>query len=188
MMWYRENSTGTPPPAFALTNSGGVRASIDTGDITWGEIIGAFPFNNAIVEVVMTGDELWDLVDGIVTKVNVDNGKPVTSFLQVSKEVRVVHDPTRPAGKSHLVDMTINGEKVDRTKQYKIVTVDFLATGGDNFFSPPIKGLATLDTLDEVLIKYVGEKSPINIVPDGRISEGKFTCKRRRAAKMMRSS
>ncbi|KAK3688874.1 Metallo-dependent phosphatase-like protein [Podospora appendiculata] len=185
MLSYRLNATtGSTPPDFALTNAGGVRATIDAGPITRGEVLTAFPFGNAVVEITVSGARLWDTLAGIVARVNVANGKAVTSNLQVSKGIKILYAPAPngPAGTGKLVSVTIGGKALDKNREYKIVTIDFLANGGDNMFSPAIAGFTILDTLDEVLVNYIKQQSPVDVKLDGRISEVKKCVKRKRAA------
>ncbi|KAK0622028.1 Metallo-dependent phosphatase-like protein [Bombardia bombarda] len=173
MLDYRLNaSTPENAPAFAITNAGGVRATIDQGTITRGEVITAFPFGNAVVEISITGQQIWDTFKGIFARVNVANGLTVTSGVQVSRGIKIqyIASATGPgtAG-GRLYSIEIGGEPIDLKKVYKVVTIDFVAGGGDNFFSPAFSGLVILDTLDEVLVDYIKEKTPVNVVLDGRI-------------------
>lgn len=167
MLTYRLNSTDDA--AFAIINAGGIRASIDAGPITRGDVLTAFPFGNAVVEIALTGAKVWETLEGVVSGVNVDNGRPVSSFLQISRGLTVEYDPRAEAG-SKLVAVTIGGEALDMAAEYKVVTVDFLAGGGDNFFSPAAEDFVALDSLDEVLVRYVQTESPVDIVVDGRIA------------------
>ena len=173
MLTYRLNgSTPETAPDFALTNAGGIRATIDQGPITRGEVLTAFPFGNAIVEVTMSGERLWAALQGIMARVNVDNGKAVTSFLQVSRGVRIEYAPTSANSTSSvLVSVTIGDKPLDKTAEYKIVTLDFIAGGGDNFFSSPFEKLVVLDTLDEIVVRHIGATSPVDIALDGRLKE-----------------
>lgn len=169
MLEYRLNSsTSETRPAFAIANAGGIRATIDQGPITRGEVLTAFPFSNAVTDIILTGERIHRTLEGIVSKVNQDNGRPVTSFLQVSKGISIEYSPTAAEG-SRLVSVKIDGKPLDMTAEYRVVTVDFIAGGGDNFFSPPIANPVTLDTLDTVLVDYIKAKSPVDIALDGRI-------------------
>ena len=170
MLDYRLNTStaGGQAPAFAITNAGGIRASIDQGPITRGEVITAFPFGNAIVEITITGDRLWATLDGIVSKVNRDNGLAVTSFLQVSRSIVLEYSRTASNGNT-LTSVMVDGKPLDKGLEYKVVTIDFLATGGDNFFSPKFTDFVTLDKMDDVLTAYIGAVSPVDIKLDGRI-------------------
>lgn len=153
---------------FALINAGGVRASIDVGPITRGEVLTSFPFGNAVVQISIDGDTLWNVIEGIVSRVSQTNGGPVTSFLQVSQGVRIEYNPNNANG-TKLVDVTIGDAALERNATYDIVTLDFLAGGGDNFFEP-FDEVITLDTQDEVLTRYIQTQSPVDIALDGRIS------------------
>jgi len=169
MLDYRLNSS-TPEtrPAFAIANAGGIRATIDQGPITRGEVLTAFPFSNAVTDITLTGERIYRTLEGIVSQVNQDNGRPVTSFLQVSKGISIEYNPAGAVG-SRLVSVNIDGKSLDMAAEYRVVTVDFIAGGGDNFLSPPIANPVTLDTLDTVLVDYIKAKSPVDIALDGRI-------------------
>ncbi|KAF2638719.1 5`-nucleotidase protein-like protein [Massarina eburnea CBS 473.64] len=164
---YEYRKTASENISFALINAGGVRATIDEGNITRGEVLTSFPFGNAIVELSLEGAALWDVLEGIVSKVNVANGKEVTSFLQVSKGITIRYNPNNPSGK-RLVAVTIGDVALDRERVYVFVTLDFLATGGDNFLVPT-KDFVVLDTQDEVLTWYIKRVSPVEIALEGRI-------------------
>jgi 2',3'-cyclic-nucleotide 2'-phosphodiesterase (5'-nucleotidase family) len=167
MFDYRK--AASPNVAFALINAGGIRATIDEGDITRGEVLTAFPFGNSIVEITLSGKELWDVLEGIVTGINVHNNKKVTSFFQVSQGIKVQYNPSN-ANNTRLVRVQIGGQDLDEAKKYDIVTLDFLAGGGDNFFMPTTD-FVTLDTQDEVLTGYIQKKSPVKIALEKRIEE-----------------
>ena len=55
----------------AIHNSGGIRGSIPAPNVTQGMLVTAFPFSNGVVDIKMTGRELWDLFEGVASKVNV---------------------------------------------------------------------------------------------------------------------
>ena len=126
MLAYRKNDSQSVD--LALINAGGVRATIDEGPITRGEVLTSFPFGNAIVELELTGDELWTVFEGIVTGVNQKNQKTVTSFFQISKGTKVEYNPSNSNG-TKLVSVSINGQALDRKEKYTVVTLDFLAGG-----------------------------------------------------------
>lgn len=188
MLTYRINGSapGTAPD-FALINAGGIRATIDEGPITRGEVLTAFPFGNALVDVTISGERLWSALEGIIAKVNVDNGKAVTSFLQVSRGVRIEYGPAAANSTGNvLVSVTIGDKPLDKAAEYKIVTLDFIAGGGDNFFSTPFENLVLLDTLDEVVVRHIGATSPVNIALDGRL-KAVSRCKVGRALRMAKT-
>jgi len=167
MLAYRKNNTQDVD--FALINAGGIRATIDQGDITRGEVLTSFPFGNAIVQVEIDGKTLWESLEGIVTGVNVGNGREVTSFFQISTGIKVEYNPEN-GNNSKLIAVTIGDEPLKNETVYQMVTLDFIAGGGDNFFEPSTDFI-TLDTQDEVLTAYIQSKSPVDIKLDGRIEE-----------------
>jgi 2',3'-cyclic-nucleotide 2'-phosphodiesterase (5'-nucleotidase family) len=166
MLAYRKNNSQDVD--FAIINAGGIRATIDEGDITRGEVLTSFPFGNSIVQIELKGKELWEVLEGIVTGVNLANKKAVTSFFQVSTGIKVEYNPDA-ANNTRLISVTIGGEALNNETTYQIVTLDFIAGGGDNFFTPTTD-FVSLDTQDEVLVQYIKSQSPVNIKLDGRIS------------------
>lgn len=163
MLEYRVNSTeGTdaPAPDLALINAGGIRASINVGDITRGEVLTSFPFGNAIVELMFTGEELWDILEGCVSGVNQESGAEVSSWFQVSAGTVIEYNPDNEAG-SVLVSVEIDGEELDLERDYRVVTLDFLAGGGDSIFQTTTDFI-TLDTQDEVLVGYIEARTPLS--------------------------
>jgi 2',3'-cyclic-nucleotide 2'-phosphodiesterase (5'-nucleotidase family) len=156
MYQYRLDGGGSPD--FALINGGGVRATIDVGTITRGEVLTSFPFGNSIVEVTYDGETLWKILEGLVSMENQFTGEEVGSLLQLSKNIKVEYNPDNEVG-SRLVAVTIGGEALDSSRDYNMVTIDFLTGGGDNFLEE-VDG-AVLDLMDEVLVSYIQAQSPI---------------------------
>ncbi|KAJ5035060.1 uncharacterized protein L3040_008322 [Drepanopeziza brunnea f. sp. 'multigermtubi'] len=169
MLQYRLNQSNTAD--FAVINSGGIRASIDVGTITRGEVLISFPFGNSVVELEMTGDELWTTLEGVFTGVNQYTQKPVTSFIQVSDGIEILYNSQAPNG-SRLVSVRIGDADLVRTDAYNVVTIDFLAGGGDNIFQTQ-SDITVLDTQDEVLDNYIEAQSPISITLTPRIVDTK---------------
>ncbi|CAH0038040.1 unnamed protein product [Clonostachys rhizophaga] len=161
MYEYRANQTeGDKKPDFAFHNSGGVRATIDEGDITRGEVLTSFPFGNAMVELTFSGADLRKVFEGLVSANNQFNGKEVSSWFQVSSAVRVEHNPANEVGK-RLVKVTIGGEDLHDAREYRLVTLDFLAGGGDNILEKQ-SGFAVLDLQEDVLNQYIKAHSPMS--------------------------
>lgn len=157
-----------PTAVAAIINAGGIRSEIDAGNVTLQQALECFPFGNSIVELDFTGAELWNIFEGIVSKVNQVNGATVTSFVQVSRSIRFTYNPANPVS-SRLITLKIKGEPIDLAKTYRISTLDYLATGGDSFWLARTD-FVTLDTMDQVWARYVTAVSPINYELDGRIA------------------
>jgi 2',3'-cyclic-nucleotide 2'-phosphodiesterase (5'-nucleotidase family) len=113
-----------PDAQIALTNSGGLRADLNKGTITLGDIISAFPFPNELTVMDLTGKSLRDLMEH---SASLSNG-----VLQMSKGAEMRFDSHNPAG-HRVVQFTINGKPVVDTQTYRVATNGFLAPGGDGF-------------------------------------------------------
>ncbi|KND89349.1 Apyrase [Tolypocladium ophioglossoides CBS 100239] len=160
MLAFRLNQTrGQDPPDFALANAGGIRATIDAGNVTRGEVLTSFPFGNAVAELKYKGSDLRKILEGCVSKTNQFNQKKLSSWFQVSDGIVIEYNPKNAAG-SMLVNVTIGGKQLSDERDYRVVTVDFLAGGGDNIL-PATKDFISLDTLDEVLVSYIQQRSPL---------------------------
>jgi 2',3'-cyclic-nucleotide 2'-phosphodiesterase (5'-nucleotidase family) len=157
-----------PGPVGAIMNAGGIRIQIDAGNITLQDVLDCFPFGNGYVELDFTGAQLWDIFEGVVSRVSVYNGQAVTSFAQVSKNIRFSYNPSNRVG-NRLISLAIAGQPVLLSQTYRIATIDFLAGGGDNLW--PARGdFAVLENMDEIWSDYVRERSPVDYQLDGRIS------------------
>lgn len=101
----------------------GIRATINPGEITIGEVLTSFPFGNAVVDVEFTGGDIWKILEGVVSSVNQWNNEEVTSFVQVSSTIRFTYNPDNEVG-SRLISLNILNETVtpETTTEYSIVT------------------------------------------------------------------
>ncbi|KAF9528279.1 Metallo-dependent phosphatase-like protein, partial [Crepidotus variabilis] len=143
---YRSDSVA------GIINAGGMRTEVDAGNITLQTSLEVFPFGNSVTQLDFTGADLWDAFEGIVSKQSIKNNQIVTSFVQVSRSIKFTYNPGNSIG-SRLITLVIKGEPVDLQKTYRITTLDYLATGGDNFF-PARSEFTTLDTIDAVWANY----------------------------------
>ncbi|MFQ5905192.1 MAG: bifunctional metallophosphatase/5'-nucleotidase, partial [bacterium] len=106
---------------LALTNAGGIRASIDEGEITIREILTALPFGGELVTLTLTGRQIVKIVNR-AAGVRPGSG----AFLQVSGISFDMH-------KRKATNIQIAGEPVDEKRNYRVATNDFLASGGDGY-------------------------------------------------------
>lgn len=116
---------------IAFMNPGGLRADIDTGDVTYKEAANVQPFANTLVTFTLTGAQVRQVLE--------EQWQPAGAsrpFLKlgVNKEFTYTYDPGAPAG-SHIEEMFLNGEPLDPDATYTIGANSFLAAGGDNFFT-----------------------------------------------------
>jgi 5'-nucleotidase / UDP-sugar diphosphatase len=148
----------------AITNGGGIRASIAQGDITKGDVIEVLPFGNYIVTKNITGADIKAALENGVSAYPETKG----AFPHVSGMTFAI-DAAKPAGeKVHSVK--INGQDLDLNKKYLVATNDFLAAGGDEYTSfkdAPI--VNEFPSLDENLINYIQKLGSVTQQVEGRI-------------------
>ena len=162
---------GRPAGAqVAIMNGGGVRASIDAGQITLGELLDVQPFGNQLSLVTLTGAQLKEALENGVSQIETVAGR----FAQVSN-MRYSFDPSRPVG-DRVTGVQIGDGKggysaLDPAGSYRVATINFLLTGGDGY-TVLAQGTNKLDTglLDvDVTTDYVVAHSPVNPQVEGRI-------------------
>lgn len=116
-----------PEVQFAFQNGGGIRASIDAGDISVGEVMTVMPFGNALGIVKMTGAEIYEIAEHSVK----DFPKEFGGFLHFAG-LQVQFDGKAEAGK-RVKSIKLNGKELDKATYYKGATNTFIAKGGDGF-------------------------------------------------------
>lgn len=155
---------------IAIQNGGGIRASIPKGKITLGQIMTVLPFGNYLVTVDVTGQQIIEALENGVSQVKDLAGR----FPQVSG-LRFTWDPNAEPGK-RIVSVEVKNpdgtyQPIDTSKQYRVVTNNFLAQGGDGYTALQ-KGtnFINLGFVDyEVLREYIVTHSPIDAKVEGRI-------------------
>ncbi|MFY4774169.1 5'-nucleotidase C-terminal domain-containing protein [Metabacillus sp. RGM 3146] len=124
--------TINPNTVIALQNGGGIRASIDSGDITMGEILTVMPFGNSLAIMKLTGDEIKAALEHSAEAAPELAG----GFLQVSG-MKFSYDSSKPAGQRvQKIEVKEDGKTftaLDPKKEYFVATNTFTAAGGDNY-------------------------------------------------------
>ncbi|QHM96043.1 MULTISPECIES: bifunctional UDP-sugar hydrolase/5'-nucleotidase UshA [Kosakonia] len=148
---------------LAVMSGGGVRDSIEAGDITYKDVLKVQPFGNTLVYVNLTGKELTDYLTA-VAQMKPDSGA-YPQFANVSFVAK--------GGK--LNDLKIKGEPIDPAKSYRLATLSFNATGGDGYPRLDNKaGYVNTGFIDaEVLKEYIQKNSPLDVnayEPKGEVS------------------
>lgn len=149
---------------IALTNGGGIRASIDIGEITIEEVLEVLPFGNTVVVKELKGSEIISCLEHGTSKYPEANG----SFPHVSGLSYTI-DVAKPLGQ-RITDVTIGGRALISNQRYTVATNDFMASGGDGYtWFAPAKNAGELGGLDEVLAEYIKSKGIIAPKTEGRI-------------------
>ncbi|MDM2736517.1 bifunctional UDP-sugar hydrolase/5'-nucleotidase UshA [Citrobacter sp. Ct235] len=137
---------------FGVMSGGGIRDSIEAGDITYKSVLKVQPFGNVVVYADMNGKDVTDYLTA-VAQMKPDSG----AYPQFANVSFVAKD-----GK--LNDLKINGEPVDPAKTYRMATLSFNATGGDGYPRIDNKpGYVNTGFIDaEVLKEYIQKNSPLD--------------------------
>ncbi len=143
---------------FCLLNMGSLRKSLPKGKITEADIYELMPFNNKLVVITLSGEKTNELLEYIASQ----GGEVVANFKMKIKN-------KKPQ------DVFIEGKAFDINKKYRILTYDYLASGGDNmkFFLEPIKmeliDIVGRDAILEYIIEETEKGNKLNAQLDGRI-------------------
>lgn len=100
---------------FAMLNFGGIRAQLPEGNVTVGNIYALSPFDNYLVLIDVKGSELRKALMKFTDK-----------FSAPMAGIKMVYRNGRP------VKILIGGEPLSDTKTYRMITLNFIAEGGDN--------------------------------------------------------
>lgn len=151
----------------AISNGGGIRASLSVGGLTKKDINTVLPFGNTLYLVKLTGAQLLEALEASTCSLP----ESIGAFPQVSGIEYTVNTgakfsstenyPASTYGKPNAVNrvtiQSVGGVAFDPAETYTIVTNDFLGAGGDTYYtfkSSPV-GYDTGVPLDEVLMDYI---------------------------------
>ncbi|MGL6173161.1 MAG: bifunctional metallophosphatase/5'-nucleotidase [Cellulosilyticaceae bacterium] len=137
---------------MAITNGGGIRASIPAGDITMNHVVTVFPFGNTVMVKEIKGSDIKAALEHGVSEYPEQKG----AFPHTAGITFTLH--TQEAVGNRISNIKIAGEDLQLDKLYTVVTNDFMAAGGDGyemFKAYPVK--AEYNTLMDILLDYVAE-------------------------------
>ncbi|MCH5050675.1 bifunctional UDP-sugar hydrolase/5'-nucleotidase UshA [Pectobacterium aquaticum] len=147
---------------FAIMSGGGVRDSIESGDITYKDVLKVQPFANTLVYVDMKGSDVEKYL-AVAANKKVDSGA-YAQFLNVSLT----------ADGQGVQNVKIKGEPLQADKVYRMATLNFNAMGGDGY--PRLDNLPSYVNTGfvdaEVLKQYIEKHSPLDAeayAPKGEI-------------------
>jgi 2',3'-cyclic-nucleotide 2'-phosphodiesterase / 3'-nucleotidase / 5'-nucleotidase len=152
--------TGTD---FAFMNSGGVRADIDAGEITWKEAFTVQPFGNDLVKMNVSGQVIKTLLEQQWgSKVRI---MPISGL-------KVTYDDSRAAGDRIVSIVKNDGTPVEMDKTYSITVNNYMAGGGDGYAILATITDKTIDVVDlDALVNYIKEKGTVNPQIEGRVTK-----------------
>ena len=163
-------------PVVGITNGGGIRATIDVGEVTRNNINTVLPFGNTVAVVYVTGAELLEALEASTfCTPDAIGGFPQTSGIEWVLDTTASYDQGdvytldgkessyyAPASINRVSIVSINGEPFDEEATYAVVTNNFCAAGGDtyNVFNRAYEEGFGFDTgipMDEAVMDYITE-------------------------------
>lgn len=151
---------------IAIQNGGGIRASIDAGEVTMGEVLTVLPFQNSLATFTATGADIVAALENGVSQVADGAGR----FPQVAGMSYAFDADAEPG--SRVSDVMVGGEPIDLEATYGVVTNNYVRNGGDGYaiFADAADAYDFGPGLEAVLAEYIAKQGP-DFAPytDGRI-------------------
>lgn len=155
--WFADAMRRQSGADIAFQNTSGIRAEMKAGTITVRDVFQVMPFENTLVKLTLTGEQLRRLM--------ADNFPNGFSKLQVSGLNVTVKKPyDDPAS----VTLERNGKPVADADKFSVATNNYLTTGGTGgrVFSEDAKAEDTMQPIREVLMKDIAD-NPVRALPAG---------------------
>lgn len=158
---------------IAISNGGGLRASIDQGTVTMGEVLTVLPFQNTIATFQIKGADLVAALEGGLSQLEDGAGRfPQVAGLKYSFDKSVA--PNEGRVKSVEVMEGGNWVPIDPAKDYMVATNNYVRQGGDGYKVFADKAQNAYDYgpgLEQVVADYLGANRPYTPKLEGRITE-----------------
>ncbi len=171
---------------IALTNGGGIREDIKTGDVTKKAVNTVLPFGNTVKVVYVTGAELLEALEASTRSFPMGGFPQVAGIKFTIDDTKAYNEGAQYPGSTYYAPKTIervtidniNGRDFDPKATYAVITNDFLADGGDTYYAFAAAS-AKFDTsipMDEVVMEYIKTELKGTITaekygkPQGRIT------------------
>jgi len=150
---------------IALANAGGIRASIDAGEVTMGEVYTVLPFQNTLSTFEIDGATVMEALENAASQIEDGSGR----FLQVSGMTFAIDTAMEPG--KRISDVMIGGQPLDMAATYGAVSNNFVRNGGDGYamFKDADKAYDFGPDLAEVVADYMAENGAYAPFTDGRI-------------------
>ena len=142
------------PISIAIMNNGGLRASINKGDVTVGDVFKVFPFENELVVLSLSGKDVIELFNRMAAI----GGEGLAGCELVIKDNKVQ-------------SLKIDGRPVDPNGEYWVSTIDYLADGNSGM-SVLLNSKERINVgilLRDIMLEYVEQDSVMESELDNRV-------------------
>ncbi|NDW52986.1 bifunctional UDP-sugar hydrolase/5'-nucleotidase [Aliiroseovarius sp. PrR006] len=152
---------------IAIQNGGGIRASIDAGDVTMGEVLTVLPFQNTLSTFQVSGETIIAALENGVSQHEEGAGR----FPQVAG-MTYAFDVSKEPG-SRISDVMVGGAPIDPAKMYGVVSNNYVRNGGDGYkmFRDAQNAYDYGPDLADVTAEYMAKMGPVKPMLDGRITQ-----------------
>jgi 5'-nucleotidase len=165
--------TGKQGVTIAITNGGGLRASINAGPVTAGDIVAVLPFQNTLSTFQLSGKDIVAALENGVSQVSDGAGR----FPQVAG-LRFTFDRTVGPNSGRIKSVEVKAgdgwQPIEPDKLYLVASNNYMRAGGDGYAVLRDKARNAYDygpDLAEVLTTYLQAHRPYRPYTDGRIKD-----------------
>ncbi|TJW11573.1 MAG: bifunctional metallophosphatase/5'-nucleotidase, partial [Mesorhizobium sp.] len=158
---------------IVISNGGGLRASIDQGTVTMGEVLTVLPFQNTVATFQISGKDLIAGLENGLSQLEDGAGRfPQVAGLKYSFDKSAAPN----AGRVKSVEVMEGGAwtPLNPDKDYLVATNNYVRQGGDGYkvFAEKAKNAYDYGPgLEQVVADYLGAHRPYTPKLDGRITE-----------------
>ena len=151
---------------IAIQNGGGLRASIQGGQVTMGDVLTVLPFQNTLSTFEVTGETIVAALENGVSEMADGAGR----FPQVAGMSYTV-DPSAEVG-ARISDVMVGGAPIEMDKVYGVASNNYVRNGGDGYkmFTSAENAYDFGPDVADVLADYLIENAPYTPYTDGRIT------------------
>jgi 2',3'-cyclic-nucleotide 2'-phosphodiesterase (5'-nucleotidase family) len=167
-------------PDCAIVNGGGIRMTVEPGDITIGDVRNILPYLNYVCTIQVTGAQLLEAVEASLAVTPEEMGSfPQVSGVSLTIDTRVPFEsagtypasvrekPANPGSRVTIHDVGGRGFNLDDT--YTIASIDFLCAGGDTYYvfaEAAQETMKSINYLQYDCLQYYLQEACNSIVPE----------------------
>ena len=142
------------PVDMAVVNIGSMRCEWAAGEITFRNVFELMPFDNELVVLTLTGEEIHRLCEIVAT----NNGEGMAGLRLKARNGKVLQ-------------VEINGKSLEKDKTYTVATSDYLSQGNDGML--PLKNHIQCwnseEKIRDLYIEYIKQVKVVQAKVDGRM-------------------
>lgn len=157
---------------IAIQNGGGLRASIDAGEVTMGEVLTVLPFQNTLATFQASGQTIIDALENGVSQVEEVKGRfPQVAGLKFTWDASVA--PNEGRIQEVMVIKDGDYQAIDPMATYSVATNDYVRNGGDGYkmFKDAENAYDYGPDLADVTAEFLAAQGDYAPYTDGRIAK-----------------